>query len=73
MAALSESNSLKTWPMCLIAMIDGESGAFNPTERAAPTTSSCGAKMLVNAAMRDPEQQDAARRVDGCCARSANL
>ncbi len=51
MAALSESNSSKTLPMCRIAMIDGESGAFSATERAAPTTSSCGAKMLVNAAI----------------------
>lgn len=50
MAALSESNSSKTWPMCRLAMIDGASGAFIDTERSAPTTSSCGAAMFVSAA-----------------------
>ena len=48
---LSESNSWKSLPIRFIACSAGESAAISETLWALPTSSSCGTKTLVVAAM----------------------
>ena len=66
MTALSESNSLNTWPTRFMACIAGASSGLIDTACASPTASSCGTAIFVERGKPKPEQQDGHRKQANC-------